>query len=387
MKKSFILLFLISNLAWSQNIKISGIVRDSETLELLPFVNIVFDDSKNNQTTGSITNENGEFTLNGAISKVIFSHINYEPLPVTLTENTTEILLRPKNYVLDEIVISNIAARDYLKKVLKLSTGKIEKNTQLKSYCREIVKVNNNYTKFSDALVEYYIKKGNGNSNILLTQHRALKNKAYDTESEKSIDNINSIYNLKGYVKNAYDFKVLEKILKSKEYDFIRKIKKEANGDEYEYIKIIPDADSKTLLNEGYVIIDPKTKSILEFKIYTSESHLNNAKLVNMIVAKIKLNNTLVWSKFRYINDQYILVYNRNQVGFFIKSGSKINDNFNFTSDLFVYEFKNNIPMPEKGYEKKTLFEAGTKYTEEYWKKYNSFPMSEAEEKFINAIQ
>ena len=62
------------------------------------------------------------------------------------------------------------------------------------------------------------------------------------------------------------------------DYEFERKVKKEANGDEYEYIGIIPKEESDEMLNRGYVIIDPKSKSILEFKIYTSENHLQNAK-------------------------------------------------------------------------------------------------------------
>lgn len=386
MKKIFFLL-LICNLAWSQNIKLSGIVRDSETMELLPFVNIVFDDSNQSQTTGSITNENGEFTINRKVNKVVFSHINYEPLTVTLQEKTNEIFLKPKNYILDEIIVSKISTRAYLKKILKSSTAKIEKNTQLKSYCREIVKVNNNYTKFSDALVDYYITKGNGKSNIELTQHRAFKNKEYDDESERSMDNINSGYNVKDYVKNAYDFDGLERLLKSKEYDFIRKLKKEANGEAYEYIQIVPDSDSKSMLNEGYVIIDPKTKSILEFKIYSAASHLHNSKLVNIIFAKAQVKNILNWTKFRYVNNQYILIYNRKQAEIYVKMGTKIDDTFSFTSDLFVYEFKNNMPIPAEGYNKRTIFEGGTNFKEEYWKKYNSFPLSGTEEKFINSVQ
>ncbi|RTY94000.1 carboxypeptidase-like regulatory domain-containing protein [Flavobacterium sp. GT3R68] len=384
--RNIIILLFISHLSWSQN-QFSGIVRDSETMELLPFVNIVFDDSGQSQTTGSITNENGEFTLHGTFHKVVFSHINYEPLHVNLQEKSNEIFLKPKNYILDEIVVSKTSAKKYLKKILKSSTAKIQKNTQLKSYCREIVKVNNNYTKFSDALVDYYIKRGNGKSNIQLTQHRALKNKEHNSLSKGNVDNMNSGFNVKDYVKNAYDFDGLGRLLKSKEYDFIRKLKKEANGDEYEYIHIIPHIASKSMLNEGYVIIDPKTKSILEFKIYSAESHLNNSKLVNILIAKVQVKNVLNWTKFRYVNNQYILVYNRKQVDFFVKMGNKLDDDFSFMSDLFVFEFKNNAPMPAEGYNKTTIFEAGTNFKEEYWKKYNSFPLSGPEEKFINSIQ
>ena len=387
MKKISILLLLISNLTWSQNNKIRGVIKDSETFQPIPYVNIYSKNELKNNSTGSISNENGEFTIINNKSKIVFSHINYKTFSIESDGNFKEILLKPKNYVLDEIVISNEKPKDYLKKIIDLSKNKIDKNTLLKGYCREIVKVNNEYTKFSDALVDYYIKKGNGKSNLVLGQHRALKSNHLNNEDDDSVGNDNSPINVKDYVKNAYNFETIEKLLKSDDYEFERKIKKEANGDEYEYIGIIPNEESDEMLNKGYVIIDPKSKSILEFKIYTSENHLKNAKTINLLIAKAKRTKILVWSKFKIINNQYILIYNKKQVGMYIKMGKKVDHNFDFASDLFVYEFKNNVEIPNNRYSKKTLFEAGNSFTDNFWTKYNVFPLSEDEEKFINSIQ
>lgn len=387
MKKICILLLLISNLAWSQNNKIQGVIKDSETFQPIPYVNIYSENELKNNSTGSISNEKGEFTVINNKSKIVFSHINYELFSIESDGNLKEILLKPKNYVLDEVVISNEKPKDYLKKIINLSKNKIDKNTLLKGYCREIVKVNNEYTKFSDALVDYYIEKGNGKANLVLGQHRALKSNNLNNEDDESIGNDNSPINVKDYVKNAYDFETIEKMLKSDDYEFERKIKKEANGDGYEYIGIIPNEESDEMLNKGYVIIDPKSKSILEFKIYTSENHLKNAKTINFLIAKAKRTKVLVWSKFKIINNQYILTYNKKQVGMYIKMGKKVDHNFDFASDLFVYEFKNNVEIPNNGYSKKTLFEAGNSFTDNFWTKYNVFPLSENEEKFINSIQ
>jgi len=387
MKKICILLFLISNFIWSQNNKIQGIIKDSETFQPISYVNIYSENELKNNSTGSISNENGEFTVINNKSKIVFSHINYEPFSIESDANLKEILLQPKKYVLDEIVISNEKPKDYLKKIIDLSKNKIDKNTLLKGYCREIVKVNNEYTKFSDALVDYYINKGNGKSNLILGQHRALKSDKLNDEDDESIDNINSAFTVKDYVKNAYNFETIEKLLKSDEYEFERKIKKESNGQEYEYIEIIPNKESEEMLNKGFVIIDPKSKSILEFKIYTSENHLKNAKMVNLLIAKAKINKVLVWSQFKIINNQYVLTYNKKQFGMYIKMGKKIDHNFDFASDLFVSEFKNNVEIPDNGYNKKSLFQAGNSFTEKFWTKYNVFPLSESEEEFINSIQ
>ncbi len=382
------MLLLISNQTWGQNNKINGVIKDSETLQPIPYVSIYSEYELKNNSTGSISNENGEFTLTlNNKSKIVFSHINYETFSVEPDGNLKEILLKPKNYVLNEVVISGQKPEDYLKGIIKSSKNRIDKNTVLKGYFREIVKVNNEYTKFSDALADYYIEKSNGKSTLVLGQHRALKsNNLIDTD-EESIDNTNTVFNVKDFVKNAYNLETIEKLLKSDDYEFERIIKKEANGVEYEYIGIIPNEESDEMLNKGYVIIDPKSKSILEFKIYTSEKHLKNAKTRNFIIAKGKRNHLLVWSKFKIINNQYTLIYNRREVGMHIKMGKKIDHDFDFVCDYFVYEFKNNVEIPDNGYTKKSLFQAGNSFTDNFWTKHNVYPLSEDEVRFINSIQ
>ncbi len=383
-----LLLLLVSNLALGQNNKIQGVIKDSETLQPIPYVSITIENEVNKNFTGSISNENGEFALTVTNkSRILFSHINYEPFSIESDGNLREILLKPKSYLLDEIVISTETTKDYLKRIIKLSKNEIEKNTLLKGYYREIAKVNNEYTKYSDALVNYYIKKSNGKSLLVLGQHRALKSNKLIGEDEKSIENTNTPIDVKDFVQNAYDFETIEKLLNSEEYDFQRKIRREANGDEYEYIEVIPNEESDKMLNEGYVIINPNSKKVLEFKIYTSERHLKNAKTINFIIAKGKRTKVLVWSKFKVFNSLYILTYSKKEVGMYIKMGRKVDHYFDYMSDLFVYEFNKSIEIPNNGYTKKTIFQAGSSFTEKFWKKYNLFPLSEKEQKFINSIQ
>lgn len=387
MKKICLLLLLICHITWGQNKTFKGIIKDSETLQPIHFVNIYTENELNTNLTGSISNENGEFLISTSSSKIVFSHINYETLSIEFDGNFKEIVLKPKNYISDEIIISKEDPRDYLKKVIVISKSKIDKNVLLKSYCREIVKVNKEYTKFSDALLDYYVKKGNGKSNLILGQHRALKSEKINDEDNSNIDNINSAFNVQDYVKNAYNFDIIENLLKDSNYEFEIKLKKEADGEEFEYVRVIPNEESDEMLNTGFIIIDSKTKCILEYKLYTSEKHLKNAKLNNLIIAKLRLNKSFASTKFRIINDQYILVYNNFQADVHLKMGKLIDDDFDFKYDLFVYEFKNNVEIPNKGYNKKTLYEAGNDFSEKFWTKLNVFPLSENDEKFINSIQ
>ena len=151
MKKICLLLLLICQITWGQNKTFKGVIKDSETLQPVPFVNIYTENELNTNLTGSISNENGAFLISTSSSKIVFSHINYETLSIEFDGDFKEIVLKPKNYISDEIIISKEDPRDYLKKVILISKRKIDKNVLLKSYCREIVKVNKEYTKFSDA--------------------------------------------------------------------------------------------------------------------------------------------------------------------------------------------------------------------------------------------
>ncbi|MCF1191603.1 carboxypeptidase-like regulatory domain-containing protein [Mangrovimonas sp. AS39] len=382
----FLLIFTITQLAISQERK-TGIIKDADTKEPLEFVSVYIDNGPDSNYTGSISNGEGEFSIMDNGSKVTFSYLGYEENEVELQEGFNEIFLKPKDFVLDEVVISDVSAEDYLKSIIKAADNKIDKNTLFKSYCREIVKVNDEYTKFSDGLVNYYVKKGNGKSVITLPQHRAFKSDKISEEDFGSIDNINSAFTLDEYVKNAYNYKFIKKLLKDKNYDFVRKIKKEEGGLEYEYIEVSPKSDVEELLYKGYVVIDPKTGDVLELKFYTSSDHLKYSKLQNvMLIMKVKVNSLLIWTKFRVIEDKYVLTYNQKSVGMYLKFGKYVDDNFNFSSDLFVYAFENDVEIPDDGYDNRTIYEAGTSFTENFWENYNAFPLNNEEEAFIESV-
>src|SRR5690606_1191471 len=145
------------------------------------FVNIIYKDHSGN-LIGTMTNENGEFSLQN-IKEVEISHINYETKKVVFETKEVEIFLTPKVYILDELIISNVSGRDFLKSLIKDAKVRAVKNTKLTTYGREIVKINNQYTKYADAKMDYFIKKGNGKSVLLINQSRAVKSNLQDSTS------------------------------------------------------------------------------------------------------------------------------------------------------------------------------------------------------------
>lgn len=377
----FLLFFTFS---FSQENSTKGIVKDAETKEIIPFVNVIYKDNSGN-LTGTITNEDGEFSLHH-IKEVEISHINYETKKVVFENKEVEIYLTPKVYILDELIISNVSGRDFLKSLIKDAKVRAVKNTKLSTYGREIVKINNQYTKYADALMDYYIKKGNGKSVLLINQSRAIKTNLQDSTSSV-LNGMNSGYNVRDYVKYAYNFDGIENLIKSKEYTFDRYLRRDASGLEYEYVKIIPNPDSDELLYEGYVIVDNKSNKIVEFKVELADSHKKNSKLKNILIAKYKLNDHAVWCKFKFTNNQYELMYYKNSFNLYIQMGKKVHDYVSTTFDLLVLDSKNDVELPEKGYSENTIFEAGTNYTQKFWKMNNIFPLKESEQRFVDSIK
>lgn len=386
MRKFIIIFLLIGGFLNAQERKVSGVIKDSETKEAIPFAALTFIDSKSKNITGSFSNENGEYFLGNNEIEVEFSHLNYETLKINLKKDEKEILLKPKVYVLDELIMSEISGRDYLKSLIKDAQLRAVKNSKLSGYAREIVKINNQYTKFADAKIDYFTKKGNGKSIVNILQSRAFEAKLVDSTSSL-VNGMNTFIDVRNVVKSAYNFSAIEDLLKSKEYTYNRYLKRDETGFEFEYIQIIPNLDSKKVLYEGFIIINNKLNKILEYKFEMSEKHKKNSKLKNALIAKIMLKDNSVWCKFKFVNNNYELVYYKNSFDFFIKMGNKVNDNISSTFDLFVQEYQYNVALPEVGYDKKSVFEAGTNFTNKFWNTSNSYPLKESEQQFINSIK
>lgn len=108
--KKFILLFLlclICGLSYAQSLTtVKGIVKDTETKEILPFATVQFD----NSSIGTFTDEDGEFRLNsgGKYTSVTVSMVGYKPYTFSVHRGVTttrEIYLEPDEQELQEVVV------------------------------------------------------------------------------------------------------------------------------------------------------------------------------------------------------------------------------------------------------------------------------------------
>ena len=61
----------------------------------------------------------------------------------------------------------------------------------------------------------------------------------------------------------------------------------------------------------------------------------------------------------------------------------KFEGNLEFKNEMFIYNQQVVDKLPLKMYFKSSIYEAGTHYQDEYWNKYNVYPLSTEEANFI----
>ena len=391
MKKTIaICLLIIANFTFSQSRTITGIIKDATTSLPVESVSI----GVSNSNLGTISNEDGKFkiTLPEKNNVLQFSHLYYKLETYNIKENETaiEVFIDPKSFVLDEVVINHKPGKELLTDAVDASKNKLEKSIVLNTYYREFVNVDNKYTSFSDGLIDYYVKRKSGTSDLHVKQSRVFDLKDENaSEKEKSIQSLN-LNDVRDAVINAYNFKGLDYILKSDFYYFGVETKTEDNGNSIEIITIEPkEGVEEKMIYQGTIAYDAKTKLILDIDLRFSPEHKKYNKVINILIAKIKFNDYARKSKFKIDGDKYVMVYNQIKINAYIKFGKMINNTFESTYDMTTLDYKEGEFKldKDKKYRESSLFKNGNKYTEEFWKKYDVILLSDSEEKIINSLK
>src|SRR6478672_802814 len=209
-----VVLFLIASVGFSQSKTITGIIKDITSSLPIESVSV----GVANSNLGTISNEDGKFriTLPENSKTITFSHLYYKIESYTVSPNDTEveIFLTPKSFVLDEVVINHKPGKELLIDAVNASKDKLEKSLLLNTYYREFVKVDDKYTSFADGLIDYYVKRKSGASDVEVKQSRAFDMKdANATERQKAVQSIN-LNDVRDAVSNAYSFKGVAELLK-----------------------------------------------------------------------------------------------------------------------------------------------------------------------------
>lgn len=391
MKKLVTFCFLLlATISIGQTKTISGVIKDKETK--LPVEGVTI--SVENSNVGTISNEEGKFriTISNSNSRVFLTHIFYNPVALNPTDDNQEmeLFLEPQTYELQEVLVNKVPAKTMLTEAVKMSKSKLQKSLLLNTYYREFVSVDNKFTSFSDGLVDYYVKRKSGASDLQVKQSRVFDLKDENaSERQKAIMSVN-LNDIQDAIEHGYNFKGLNSILKSEDYDFSSETKKLSDGKIIDIVTIEPKQGiEEEMIFQGTVTFDSKTKLILDVDLEFSPEHKKYNELHSILIAKFKINDYARKSKYKVDGDKYVLVYYQSKADIYLKFGNKINNSFQSTCDLTTLNYKEGEFKIEKDkkYKSRSLFENGNKYTEEFWKKYDGILLSEKEERLLKTLQ
>ncbi|MEZ4854060.1 carboxypeptidase-like regulatory domain-containing protein [Flavobacterium sp.] len=396
--KQFIILFL-SVLTIQAQTSFSGHIIDKQTQERLPFINVFSPET--NQ--GVYTNNDGyfEFQIPQSSKTIVISCLGYKSIILNVSQVTQNMKfeLETENYLLDELIIVNKPLNEIVEKLVQNSQQQLERSIKLETYYREFVKINNQYSKFADGLVDYYLKpkrKDKVKAKVVVNQSRAFELiKEHEVEAKGSASSsLNSLYNFKDAANSFFSFDAIENYLSdaksSNDYDFeiTRKITEDGKEIETIQIKALPEVEK--VLVEGYITYDAKRNLILEYHLKLSETHKKYSKLKNMILFKAKINDFDLKTSFKYLDEKYVPNYKKFSFDVYLKFGKMVNDNLSGTADVLINHYQDEnvvLPQKEQFYTAHSLYENGMNYTTEFWKTNKAMQLSAKEESILKQIQ
>jgi hypothetical protein len=386
-----VIIFFIANAVLSQTIQIKGTVKDTQSKETLGYANVSTED----QLHGTISNEEGVFILScpETTKKIIISYMGYAPLEIA-TEALPQdgiYLMDIQDVMLDELIVIDIPYNKFIKKLIDTSTAKLTAPLLLSTYYREFVKINEKYTKFSDALIEYNMsrKRKDIDTDVVVKQSRAAR---LVSEDDESIDMMSG-FDVRKAVSKDCNFTGIERVLLNdknyESYNFLIKSQQLPNGQQIEIITIEPKEEVHEALFKGTIAYNPKNNLILDVNLYMAESHKQYIKERNFLIIRASLEDIVYKSSFKTVDDKYLLSYSSRYGIIHIRNKKTYNDDLMFKSDLIVTNFSSDLTSFNKKekYRDKALYERGNKYTENFWLKNNSIVLTAQEEQIIKSLE
>ncbi len=233
-----LLLFVLWQPHYSQNSKkiltIEARVHDKETDEPLPFTNVIIEGT----SIGTITNEEGVFELSFnqkyAKAKIVFSFVGYKntSLPIQEFKDPKKIVyLQSISTPLEEILVTvkNKYKEFVDDAILQSTTNYSQEPIYLETYYRELTKIDNNYTKFTDAACSIAYSPYNNSYDFMKSKasYMQFKRLEYEIKKVPFPEPIELIADENDYVKiialrksdNLQDYKILEQSSKLKAID------------------------------------------------------------------------------------------------------------------------------------------------------------------------
>lgn len=388
MKKLFFFgLILFSVLSFSQTKEMILVFKDKTSGALIENVVVAIlrtDENFQSNKEGVV-----KFNLNKS-SRINIKHTEYKEVSissVTLKELETVIFLENISQDIEDVVITNRQSFNILKTLINKSMKQLTAPINLKIYSREFFKYNNEYTSYSDGLVNFCLKEKPDKfaADILVEQNRT-----YNLLNNEKIEKKTLSYNMYDIIQNYYDFKYIVNLAESKakkKFDFeIKTVKGKA--DFYQML-IVPKPEIEEFLPTVTVIYDYRKNIILELEYFVEPSRFEYSDVSNLKVVKGKVFNSIFKALYILDGDDYFLASTKEEIGLMVKDKKDVENKVEIANYLITTQHSRKFVPYEKEdvFKEKSLINKKNSIITEYWETNSGLLLTSEEKKIVDNLQ
>jgi hypothetical protein len=381
---------------------VSGIVKNQQNKKKVEFANV----SVGGTNVGTVTNEDGEFTLkikrSAHAKTIVVSHVGYANSYANINEMSAEnavIMLKPQQNLLDEVIVAASVSRNIVAQAINnISKNYETKPTLLTGFYRETARKRSHYITVSEAVVHmfktsYTVRNANNDRVQVIKGRKLLSDKNSDTLAVRLIGGPNlSVY--MDVVKNPDDF-LDESTLNY--YDFLMEKSVYIDHRMQYVISFKPIVNLLYALFEGKLYIDKESLAITRIEMSLDMSDKN--KVTQTILKKkpfgliFKPQELSFLINYKERNGKMCLSYMRNEVRFKCDWKKRLfHTDYGIVSEMVVTDMDDNnierIPYRESFKENESFTDkVQAFYDDDFWGDYNILAPTESLDKAVNKLK
>ncbi len=378
-----VVLLSLSNHSLAQ-IKLSGILEDASTREKIQFAHISFQ----NSSKGTSSNTDGYFELSmiepTKYDSIQISHISYKTKKIgiaSLGVNLVNLIsLEPDKNVLPEVVVLSKSPEEYLLSTINKAKESLKHPFSAKYYFRELVKHNEEYSKYSDAILVGNFPADKEQMQVAVEESRVVN---LPMESDDLLNTISPID--------------VSKILEHQYLNLLNLFTGEKK--KFYDIQLKSDADNpKRVMYEITPAVKPEKNKLLFYSwILTEDDNIKHIKMVSdslcdwqksLFGFTVKVNSYSITLNFKEVSSSPILVHGivELRMDFLHK---KFNQKNQYLSEFVALDVnENSLLKMEKStlLKSKTLYKNGSNYSTKFWEGDNIPIRTEEERKLLDRL-
>lgn len=383
----FYCLFICSFMSFSQTKEIVLIFKDKATGNFVE--NILVSILRTDENFQSNKEGSVKFKLTKP-SKILISHFEYKQITLnsaTLKESEITINLESISQEIEDVVITNRQTFSILKSLINKSMKQLTAPINLKIYTREFFKYNNEYTSYSDGLVNFCLKEkpDKFSADILVEQNRT-----YNLINNEKIEKKTLSYNMYDIIQNYYDFKYITKLAESKakkKFDF--EIKTVKGKEDFYQMVIAPKPEIEEFLPTVTIIYNFKKNVILELEYFVEPTRFEFSDLSNLKVIKGKVFNSTFRALYILDGEDYFLASTKEEIGVLVKDKKNEENKIEIANYLMTTRHSRKLVPYDKEdvFKEKSLINKKNSIITEYWEVNSGLLLTSDEKKIVDNLQ